>query len=89
MLRVEPAAHGWLSRRFRGHQGGRSPRHRFTRGGEEMMDKGKVISADQESPGAYDHFDTTIASLGEAKVDSPFAGSRCSPGTASSWKRAL
>jgi 6-phosphofructokinase 1 len=35
------------------------------------MDKGKVLSADQDSKVAYDHFDTTIASLGEAKVDSP------------------
>lgn len=36
-----------------------------------MMDKGKIVNAEQYSPDAYDHFDTTIASLGEAKVDSP------------------
>ncbi|MGQ9689602.1 MAG: ATP-dependent 6-phosphofructokinase [Desulfobaccales bacterium] len=35
------------------------------------MDKGKIISADQDTRGVYEHFDTTIASLGEPKVDSP------------------
>lgn len=35
------------------------------------MEKGKVFSTDQDSAGSYDHFDTLINSLGEAKVDSP------------------